>query len=72
MLDPTFPWGYERKHAALHEAGYYENAVDAFEMMFSKMLQSPDPDIRGKGDGTISMFTELFSQSVLPSMLTQL
>ncbi|KAG8214862.1 hypothetical protein J3R82DRAFT_10029 [Butyriboletus roseoflavus] len=46
MLDPSSPWGYERKHAALHEAGDYDNAIDAFEAMLSKMSQSPDPAIR--------------------------
>ncbi|KAF8549281.1 TPR-like protein [Imleria badia] len=46
MLDPLSPWGYERKHAALHKAGDYENAIHAFEAMLSKMSQSPDPEIR--------------------------
>ncbi|KAF8415451.1 hypothetical protein L210DRAFT_2704643 [Boletus edulis BED1] len=45
-LDPSSPWGYERKHAALHKAGDYENAVNAFEVMLSKMSQSTDPSIR--------------------------
>ncbi|KAF8427612.1 hypothetical protein L210DRAFT_3565025 [Boletus edulis BED1] len=44
-LDPSSPWGYERKHAALHEAGDYDNAVNAFEAMLSKMSQSTDPGI---------------------------
>ena len=44
-LDPFSPWGYERKHAALHKAGDFENAVDAFETMLSKIAQSPEPDI---------------------------
>ena len=48
-LDPSSPWGYERKHAALHGAGDYENALNAFEAMLSKMSQSTDPDIRSKG-----------------------
>ena len=34
------------KHAALHKAGDYDNAISAFEEMLSKMEQSPDPDIR--------------------------
>ena len=45
-LDPSLPWGYERKHAALHKAGDYDNAISTFEEMLSKMEQSPDPDIR--------------------------
>ena len=33
------------KHAALHKAGDFDNAVDALETMLSKVIQSPDPDI---------------------------
>ena len=44
-LDPSSPWGYEMKHAALHKAGDFDNAVDALETMLSKIAQSPDPDI---------------------------
>ena len=47
-LDPSSPWGYERKHAALHKAGQYDDAIGAFEMMLSKMEHSPDPEIRSK------------------------
>ena len=49
MLDPLSPWGYEMKHAALHKAGDYENAINAFEGMLSKMSQSSDLSIRGEG-----------------------
>ena len=45
-LDPSSPWGYKRKHAALHKAGDYDSAISAFQEMLSKMEQSPDPDIR--------------------------
>jgi hypothetical protein len=48
MLDPLSPWGYERKHAALHNAGDYENAINAFEAMRWMISQSSDPEIRGK------------------------
>ncbi|KAF8119473.1 hypothetical protein EV363DRAFT_1286829 [Boletus edulis] len=44
-LDPSSPWGYERKHAMLHKAGDYDNATRAFEAMLSKMSQSSDPKI---------------------------
>ncbi|KAN0101156.1 hypothetical protein V8E55_001140, partial [Tylopilus felleus] len=44
--DPSSPWGYEIKHAALHGAGRYDDAVRAFEAMLSKMGESPDPQIR--------------------------
>ncbi|KAF8119884.1 hypothetical protein EV363DRAFT_1440067 [Boletus edulis] len=47
-LDPSSPWGYQGKHAALHKAGDYENAVNAFEAMLSKISQSSDPEIRGQ------------------------
>ena len=46
MLDPLSPWGYEMKHTALHQAGDFDNAIDALETMLSKIAQSPDPDIR--------------------------
>ncbi|KAN0087909.1 hypothetical protein V8E55_006530 [Tylopilus felleus] len=39
-------WGYERKHAALHKAGDYQNAINAFEAMLSRMLELSDPEIR--------------------------
>ena len=48
-LDPLSPWGYERKHEALHKAGDYKNAINAFEEMLSKMSQSSDLEIRGEG-----------------------
>ncbi|KAN0088054.1 hypothetical protein V8E55_006675 [Tylopilus felleus] len=45
-LDPMSPWGHERKHAALHKAGDYQNAIDAFKVMLSRMSESSDPEIR--------------------------
>ncbi|KAI9567960.1 hypothetical protein HD554DRAFT_853796 [Boletus coccyginus] len=54
MLDPSSPWGYKIKHAALHKAGHYDDAVDAFEAMLSKIAQSPDPDVQRHGDQYIS------------------
>ena len=42
ILDPSSPWGYEAKHATLHEAGDYDNAVLAFEAMLSMIERSPD------------------------------
>ena len=48
MLDPSSPWGYERKHAVLHRVGRYDDAIRTFEMMLLKISQSPDPDIRGE------------------------
>ena len=45
-LDPSSPWGYETKHAALHKAGDYENAIKAFETMLSRLS---DREIYGEG-----------------------
>lgn len=45
-LDLSSPWGYELKHAALHKAGDYDHAIDAFEEMLSKIAQSPNPDVQ--------------------------
>ena len=36
------------KHAALHKAGDYDNAIAAFEEMLSKMTESPDSDIQSE------------------------
>ena len=58
MLDPFSPWGYETKHAALHKAGDYENAINAFEVMLSKMSQSPDLEIRGEGVDVMPKFID--------------
>ncbi|KAF8129238.1 hypothetical protein EV363DRAFT_1432643 [Boletus edulis] len=52
--DPSSPWGYERKHAALHKAGDYANAINAFETMLSKISQSSDPEIRAFHDRYIN------------------
>ena len=55
-LDPLSPWGYERKHAALHKAGHYESAVTAFEAMLSKMSQSHNLELRSKGVPAVRRF----------------
>ena len=47
-VDPSSPWGYQAKHAALHGAGRYDDAIKMFETMLSKMEQSPDRQIRGE------------------------
>ena len=39
--------GYERKHAALHGAKRYGEAFEAFEVMLSRIEESPDPKVRG-------------------------
>ena len=47
-LDPSSPWGYEMKRTALHQVGCYGDAIETFETMLSKMVQSSDPQIRGE------------------------
>ena len=61
MLDPSSPWGYERKHAALHVAGRYDDAIRAFETMLLKISQSPDPEICGECINIVPMFIYLVS-----------
>ncbi|KAH7904981.1 heterokaryon incompatibility protein-domain-containing protein [Hygrophoropsis aurantiaca] len=46
QLDHTSPWGYERKHAALHGAQDYGNAIEAFSTMLLKLENSLDPVTR--------------------------
>ncbi|KAF8554674.1 WD40 repeat-like protein [Imleria badia] len=53
-LAPASPWGYEIKHAALHNIGDYVNAVDAFEVMLSKIAKSLDVDVQQYGDRYIT------------------
>ncbi|KAG6372488.1 hypothetical protein JVT61DRAFT_7591 [Boletus reticuloceps] len=53
-IDASSPWGYEMKHAALHKGGDYDNAIDALEVMLSKMAESHDPDVQQQGDRYIS------------------
>ena len=55
-LDPSSPWGYERKHAALHSAGRYDDAIGTFETMLLKISLSPDPEIRGECIGIVLKF----------------
>ncbi|KAF8557067.1 TPR-like protein [Imleria badia] len=45
-LDPSSPYGYEWKHAALHGARRYDDAICTFETMLLKLSLSPDPAIR--------------------------
>ena len=60
-LDPFSPWGYEKKHAALHRAGRYGDAIDTFETMLLNISKSPVPEIRGK---CISIVLRLFMNLV--------
>ncbi|KAF8439838.1 hypothetical protein L210DRAFT_3504264 [Boletus edulis BED1] len=56
-LDPSSPWGYEMKQAALHKARKYVDAIDAFETMLLKMAESSDPEVQQHGDQYISPST---------------
>ena len=47
-LNPSSPYGYERKHAALLGAHRYDEAIDAYNDMLLKLEQSPEPVTRGK------------------------
>ncbi|KAI6098469.1 hypothetical protein F5141DRAFT_1219540 [Pisolithus sp. B1] len=44
--DPSNPWGYEAKRAALYGATRYDEAIDAFESMLHAIDESQDPKIR--------------------------
>ncbi|KAI6094590.1 hypothetical protein F5141DRAFT_1296170 [Pisolithus sp. B1] len=44
--DPSDPWGYEAKHAALHGAERYDEAIDAFKSMLHAIEHSHYPAIR--------------------------
>ncbi|KAF8554954.1 hypothetical protein OG21DRAFT_1439363 [Imleria badia] len=44
--DPASPWGYERRHAALHALQRYDEAIDTFTRMLSLIEGSDDQDIR--------------------------
>ncbi|KAG1743006.1 hypothetical protein EDB19DRAFT_1850017 [Suillus lakei] len=45
-LNPSSHCGYELKHAALHGAQHYDEAIEAFCIMLSKLDDAPDPRIR--------------------------
>ncbi|KAI6044461.1 hypothetical protein EDC04DRAFT_2889916 [Pisolithus marmoratus] len=60
--DPSYPWGYEAKHVALHGAKRYDEAIDAFKSMLHIIEQSSDPAIRNG-------FIELRKNYIAPSEL---
>lgn len=45
--DPSYHWGYECRHAALHGMKLYDEAIEAVTSMLSVIKMSPDPKIRG-------------------------
>lgn len=48
QTDEFCHYAYERKHAALHGMGQYDEAIEAFDSMLTLMEQSGDPEIRRK------------------------
>lgn len=51
-LNPSSYLGYEVKHATLHDAQRYDEAIEAFNVMLSKLDDAPDPQIRSKPQTT--------------------
>jgi hypothetical protein len=47
-LNPSSHTGYKLKHAVLHEVKRYDEAIEAFKIMLSKLDNASDPQIRGK------------------------
>ncbi|KAI9458227.1 hypothetical protein HD554DRAFT_2177419 [Boletus coccyginus] len=54
ISNPSSPWGYERKHAALHKLERYGDAIDARKTMISVLEKSPDPQIQRLRDDYIN------------------
>lgn len=48
VLNPSSYLGYQLKYAALHEAHRYDEAIEAFETMLSKLDNAPDTQLRSK------------------------
>ena len=46
-IDPSSHRGYEIRHAAMHVAGRHAEAVEAFNMMLSRLNASCDAAVRG-------------------------
>ena len=63
-FDVTEPSGYEAMRAALHGAGRYEDAIQTFEIMLSKIDQSPDPEIRGESGARFNDKDDLLTSLV--------
>jgi len=43
-LNPSSYFGYQLKHAALHGAHRYDEAIEAFKIMLSKLENAPDTE----------------------------
>lgn len=47
-LDSRSYLGYQLKHAALHGAQRYDEAIEAFQVMLSKLDSTPNTQVRGE------------------------
>ncbi|KAG0706487.1 WD40-repeat-containing domain protein [Suillus ampliporus] len=45
-LNPSFYLGYQLKHTALHDAERYDEAIEVFQTMLSKLDDTPNPQIQ--------------------------
>ncbi|KAG2346437.1 hypothetical protein BDR05DRAFT_945992 [Suillus weaverae] len=72
-LNPSSYLGYEVKHAALHKAQRYDEATEAFNIMFSKLDHGPDaqrqskPHITDVSTISLTRFPELRQRYISPS-----
>ena len=71
-MDSRSPWGYERRHAALHGLQRYDEAIHAFSHMISLIEESPNPDARRRCHFSVGKMsdlccTELAKKYVSPS-----
>lgn len=48
MIDPSYPWGYERKFVALHAQEHFEEAVNTLRDMSSRFMDTHILDISRK------------------------
>ncbi|KAI6022103.1 hypothetical protein EDC04DRAFT_3092806 [Pisolithus marmoratus] len=69
-VDRSYPWGYEAKHAALHGAKRYDEAIDAFESMLHAIEQSADPAIRlSANDGLTELRNNYISRAEVTAVI---
>ena len=47
-LNPRSYLGFQLKYAALHGAGRYDEATEAFEVMLSNLDDARDPEMQGR------------------------
>ena len=55
-LDSSSPSSYKRKYTVLLHLGRNDDAIAAFGMMLSKMLELSDPEICGEDNHIIPVF----------------